>query len=223
MAEDYLTDDEQLEEVKRYVREYAPVLIIGALIGAGGLFGWRYYLSYQNEHGLKAGAQFSQLTTALQSGDETKPRQIANDLIKDYPSSPYADQAKLVLARMDVESGHDADAIGTLTEVMSGSKDSELRQIARLRLARVLIDQGKPDEAIKLLSEATPGSFAGRYHEVHGDALYAKKDVPGAIAEYKAALEASDAGGADAALVEMKMADLGAVDKPLEKLNMVKH
>jgi predicted negative regulator of RcsB-dependent stress response len=223
MAEDYLTDDEQLEEVKRYVREYAPVLIIGALIGAGGLFGWRYYLSYQNERGLKAGAQFSQLTTALQAGDETKPRQIANDLIKDYPSSPYADQAKLVLARMDVESGHGADAIGPLTEVMSGSKDSELRQIARLRLARVLIDQGKPDEAIKLLSEATPGSFAGRYHEVHGDALFAKKDVPGAIAEYEAALEAADAGGADAAMVEIKMADLGAVDKPVEKLNMVKH
>jgi predicted negative regulator of RcsB-dependent stress response len=41
MAED-LTDDEQLEEVKRYVREYAPVLIVGALLGAGGLFGWRY-------------------------------------------------------------------------------------------------------------------------------------------------------------------------------------
>jgi predicted negative regulator of RcsB-dependent stress response len=223
MVEDYLTDDEQLEAVKRYVREYAPVLIIGALIGAGLFFGWRYYLNYQNDHGLKAGAQFSQLTSALQSGDETKPRQIANDLIKDYPSSPYADQAKLVLARMDVESGHDADAIGPLSEVMSGSKDSELRQIARLRLARVLIDEGKPDEAIKLLSEATPGSFAGRYHEAHADALYAKKDVPGAIAEYKAALEAADAGGVDAAMVEMKMADLGAADKPLEKLNMVKH
>jgi predicted negative regulator of RcsB-dependent stress response len=105
---------------------------------------------------------------------------------------------------------------------MNGSKDTELRQVARLRLARVLIDQGKPDDAIKLLSEATPGSFAGRYHEVHGDALYAKKDVSGAIAEYKAALDAADEGGVDAATVEMKMADLGAVDNPLEKLNMVK-
>jgi len=223
MAEEYLTDDEQLEEVKRYVREYAPVLIIGALIGAGGLFGWRYYLSYQNERGLKAGAQFSQLTNALQSGDVNKPLQIATDLIKDYPSSPYADQARLVLARIDVESGQEANAIAPLTEVMSGSKDSELRQIARLRLARALIDLGKPDEAIKLLSEATPGSFAGGYHEVHADALYAKKDLPGAIAEYRAALDAADTGGVDTAVVEMKMADLGAVDNPLEKLKMVKH
>jgi predicted negative regulator of RcsB-dependent stress response len=221
MTEEYLTDDEQLDEVKRYVREYGPVLIIGALLGAGGLFGWRYYLNYQNERGLKAEAQFSQLESALQSGDVNKPRQIATGLIADYPSSPYADQARLVLARMDVESGHDADAVAPLTEVMNGSKDTELRQIARLRLARVLIDAGKPDDAIKLLSEAAPGSFAGRYHEVHGDALYAKKDLPGAIAEYRAALNAADAGGVDAALVEMKMADLGA-DKPLESLHMVK-
>ena len=222
MAEDYLTDDEQLEEVKRYVREYAPVLIIGALLGAGGLFGWRYYQGYQNERGLKAGAEFSQLSTALQAEQDVKARQIATDLIKDYPSSPYADQAKLALARIEVEESHLANAVAPLTEVMNGSKDSELRQIARLRLARVLIDLGKPDDAIKLLSEATPGSFAGRYHEVHADALYAKKDVPGAIAEYKAALQAADAGGVDAAMVEMKLADMGVVDKPLEKLNMVK-
>jgi predicted negative regulator of RcsB-dependent stress response len=222
MAEEYLTDDEQLEEVKRYVREYAPVLIIGALLGAGGLFGWRYYQSYQTERGLKAAGQFAQLSATLQGKDDAKSRQVAADLIKDYPSSPYADQAKLVLARIDVDAGQDANAVGPLTEVMSGSKDAELRQIARLRLARVLIDQGKPDDAIKLLSEANPGSFAGRYHEVHADALYAKKDTAGAITEYKAALDAADAGGVDAAMVEMKLADLGAVDKHLDKLNMVK-
>jgi predicted negative regulator of RcsB-dependent stress response len=81
-----------------------------------------------------------------------------------------------------------------------------------LRLARVLIDQGKPDEAIKTLAAGTPGSFAGRYHEVHGDALYAKKDIPGAIAEYNSALGASE-GGADAALLQLKLADLASNEK----------
>ena len=86
----------------------------------------------------------------------------------------------------------------------------------------MLIDQGKPDDAIKLLSEANPGSFAGRYHEVHADALYAKKETAAAITEYMAALDAADAGGVDPALVEMKLADLGAVDKHLDTPNMVK-
>jgi predicted negative regulator of RcsB-dependent stress response len=223
MTEEYLTDDEQLEAVKRFTREYAPVLIIGALIGAGALFGWRYYQTYQTQQGLKAAAQFAELSALAQGSDVAKSRQVADQLIQDYPSSPYADQAKLVLARIDVDAGQDANAIAPLTAVMNDSKDTELRQIARLRLARVLIDQGKPDDAIKLLSEANPGSFAGRYHEVHADALYAKKDTAAAITEYKAALDAADAGGVDAAMVEMKLADLGAVDKRLENPNMSLH
>ena len=223
MTEEYLTDDEQLEAVKRFTREYAPVLIIGALIGAGALFGWRYYQNYQTQQGLKAAAQFAELSALAQGSDAAKARQVADQLIQNYPSSPYADQAKLVLARIDVDAGQDANAGEPLTAVMNSSKDTELRQIARLRLARVLIDQGKPDDAIKLLSEATPGSFAGRYHEVHADALYAKKDTAAAITEYKAALDAADAGGVDAAMVEMKLADLGAVDKRFDNPSVGPH
>jgi predicted negative regulator of RcsB-dependent stress response len=223
MTEEYLTDDEQLEAVKRFTREYAPVLIIGALIGAGALFGWRYYQNYQTQQGLKAAAQFAELSALAQGSDAAKARQVADQLIQDYPSSPYADQAKLVLARIDVDAGQDANAVEPLTAVMNSSKDTELRQIARLRLARVLIDQGKPDDAIKLLSEATPGSFAGRYHEVHADALYAKKDTAAAITEYKAALDAADAGGVDAAMVEMKLADLGAADKRFDNPSVGPH
>ena len=152
------------------------------------------------------------MTAALQVNDAQKSRHIADGLIKEFPNSPYADQAQLTIARMDVESGRDADAVAPLTQVMNNSKDSELKQIARLRLARVLIDQGKPDDAIKLLAAGSPGSFAGRYHEVHGDALVAKKDIPGAVAEYNAALAAGDA-GADAAVLELKLADLAPNEK----------
>lgn len=214
MAEEFLTDDEQVAEVKRLVREYAPVLILGAVLGGGGLFGWRYYQTHQTVNALKASDQFNAMSLALQSSDPKKARDLANGIIQNYGGLPYADQARLALARMDVDEGHDANAVAPLTEVMNSSKDSELKHIARLRLARVLIDQGKPDDAIQLLAAATPGSFTGRYHQVHGDALYAKKDTAGAIAEYKAALEHASDGGVDSALVEMKLADLGATEQP---------
>ncbi len=212
MAEEYLTDDEQLEAVKRAFSEYAPWILGGVVIGVGGWFGIQYYRSHQNALAMQAAEQFTQMTTALQMNDGQKSLQIANGLIKNYPSSPYADQAQLTIARIDVDSGKSADAIAPLTEVMNNSKDSELKQIARLRLARVLIDQGKPDDAIKTLAQGTPGSFAGRYHEVHGDALYAKKDIAGAIAEYNQALASSD-GGADSALLQLKLADLASHEK----------
>lgn len=212
MAEEYLTDDEQLEAVKHMFKEYAPWIIGGLVLGLGGWYGIQFYRSHQNERALQAAAQFEQMTFAMQADDRNKSRAIADGLVKDFPSSPYADQAQLAIARMSVEDGHSADAVAPLTQVMDNSKDAELKQIARLRLARVLIDQGKPDDAIKLLAAGTPASFAGRYHEVHGDALYAKKDIAGAIAEYNAALSAGD-GGADSALLELKLADLASNEK----------
>jgi predicted negative regulator of RcsB-dependent stress response len=212
MAEEYLTDDEQLEAVKRAFTEYAPWILGGVVLGVGGWFGIQYYRSHQNALAMHAAEQFTQMTAALQMNDPQKSLQIADGLIKNFPSSPYADQAQLTIARIDVDSGKPADAVAPLTQVMNGSKDAELKQVARLRLARVLIDQGKPDDAIKTLAAGTPGSFAGRYHEVHGDALYAKKDIPGAVAEYNMALAASD-GGADAALLQLKLADLASNEK----------
>jgi predicted negative regulator of RcsB-dependent stress response len=212
MAEEYLTDDEQLEAVKRAFTEYAPWILGGVVLGVGGWYGYQRYQSHQNEVAYRAADQFSQMTAALELNDPKKSLQIADGLIKDFPNSPYADQARLAIARVDVESGKSADAVAPLTQIMNNSKDTELQQIARLRLARVLIDQGKPDDAIKLLAAGTPGSFAGRYHEIHGDALYAKKDIPGAIAEYNAALGVSG-GGVETAMLQLKLADLASNEK----------
>jgi predicted negative regulator of RcsB-dependent stress response len=214
MAEEYLTDDEQLEAVKHAVAAYAPWLIGGALIGAALFFGYRYYQTSGNERALRAAEQFSAMTDALQVNDRVRSRQIADGLIKDYPTSPYADQAQLTIARLYVEDGRLDNAVAPLTQVMNNSKDSELRQIARLRLARILTDQGKADEAIKTLADGKPGAFAGAYHEVRGDAYYAKKDIAGAVTEYKAALGGSDVSGVNAALLELKIQDLGAGAAP---------
>ena len=190
------------------------MILGGVVLGVGGWFGFQSYRSHQNALAMQAAAeQFTQMTFAMQADDRNKSRQIVpTGSSRTTPSSPYADQAQLAIARMSVEDGHSADAVAPLTQVMDNSKDAELKQIARLRLARVLIDQGKSDDAIKLLAAGTPGSFAGRYHEVHGDALYAKKDVAGAIVEYTAALGAGD-GGANSALLELKLADLASNEK----------
>ena len=159
MAEEYLTDDEQLEAVKRAFTEYAPWILGGVVIGVGGWFGIQYYRSHQNAMAMQAAEQFTQMTAALQMNDAQKSLQIADGLIKNFPSSPYADQAQLTIARIDVDSGKPADAVAPLTQVMNNSKDAELKQIARLRLARILIDQGKPDDAIKTLGGRNAGKL----------------------------------------------------------------
>ena len=214
MAEEYLTDDEQWEAVKRWVAENGLWVLAGLVLGVVALVGYRYVDNARNDRALRAAVQFDAMTVALEAKDQGRSRQIADDLIKNFPGSPYADQAQLTLARLAVDDGQAATAVAPLPRVMNDSKDAELRHIARLRLARVLIDLGKPDDAIKTLAEDKPGAFAAAYHEVRGDAFGAKKDVKNAASEYQAALSGSDAGSTDSALLELKIADLGAPPPP---------
>ncbi len=208
MAEEYLTDDEQWDAVKRWLAENGLWIVAGVVLGAALLFGYRYYESSRDERALRAAAQFGDMTAALDRDDVAATRQAAAALIREHPASPYADQAQLTLARLDIDAGRPADAVAPLTGVMKGSKDAELKRIARLRLARLMIDQGRPDAALSTLAEDTPGAFAGRFHEVRGDAFYAKKDFKSALDEYKAALAAADPGGAEGAVLELKIADV---------------
>ena len=209
MAEDYLTDDEQLENVKRVVAENWLWIAGGALLGFAIFFGYRYYDSSRNAAALRAAAQFDAMSGALEANDKAKARQIAADLVKDYAGTPYADQAQLVVARLAVDEGRLADAVAPLTQVMTASKDTELKHIARLRLARVEAAAGKPDDALKTLAEDSWGAFAGHAHQVRGDAFYAKNDMKSALTEYQAALAGGDAAGGDTALLQLKIADLG--------------
>jgi predicted negative regulator of RcsB-dependent stress response len=214
MAEDLLTDDEQWEAIKRWTTENGIWLVAGVALGAALLFGYRFYQGHRTAQELNAAAEFDAMTAAIDANDRAGVRRTGAAILKDYPTTPYADQAELMLARLAVDDGQAANAVAPLTHVMNNSRDAQLRHIARLRLARVLIDQGKPDEAISTLAAASPDKFAARYHEVRGDALYAKKDTAGAVREYQAALEGSDARSADTALLQLKIADLGASVTP---------
>lgn len=209
MAEDYLTDDEQWEAIKRQFRENGAWVVAGVALGAAILFGYRYYEFRVADRDLKAGAQFDAMTAALDRDDRNGAQGLAAAIVKGYASTPYADQAQLVLARLAVDGGKPADAVAPLTIVMNGSKDKELQTVARLRLARVQIEMGKPDDAMATLATGETGAFKGRFHEVRGDALYAKKDVAGAAREYRAAIEAGD-GRSEDQVLELKLADLGA-------------
>jgi predicted negative regulator of RcsB-dependent stress response len=221
MAEEYLTDDEQLEAVKHFLKDNGAWIIGGVLVGAGLFFGMRFYQDRVSNDALAASSAFSAAANALESNDRAKSRQLADAIIKDHARSPYADQARLILARLAVDDGKLDAAVVPLTEVMNGSKDALLRNVARMRLARVLVDQGKPDEAIKTLVEPIPQGFATPYHEIRGDAYAAKKDTAAAIAEYKAALAAPDVNTVVSSVIGLKIQDLGATPSEAAKTGSV--
>jgi predicted negative regulator of RcsB-dependent stress response len=207
-VDDYLSEKEQWEWLKGQVRENAPAAVLAILVVAAGVFGWRWWQGHQDARDLAAGAKYMQMVQALERGDHTQPLVLLGELERDYGASPYTDQARLLAARMYVDAAQLDRAASELATVAEHSKDQELARVARLRLARVQIAQGKPESALATLgTQDSQGAFAGRYHEIRGDAYYAKGDKAAALTEYRSA-QTANTEGTETALLQLKVADL---------------
>jgi predicted negative regulator of RcsB-dependent stress response len=209
-VEDYLSEKEQWEWVREQVKENAPTVIAAIALTAAALYGWRWWQAHQDAERVAASSKYSQVILALDHGDRTQAFSLIGELERDHAASAYADQARLLASRLYVESSQLDKAKAELTAVTEHSADHDLALVARLRLARVEIAQGKPADALATLNGATPGAFAGRYNEVRGDAYLARGDKSAALSEYRNARTATASAGGDAALLDLKIADLVA-------------
>lgn len=209
--DDYLSDErEQWETFKRWISEYGPPVLLAVAIVALGLGGYRWWQNRVSNRDLAAGADYVQMENAFAHGDSTRAYVLLGDIVRNYPTSPYADQARLAAARSFVGSGDFARAADELRAVMLHSSDSVLRLVARARLARVQIAMHQPQQALATLNGAKPGAFAPVYAEARGDAYYALGKKREALAQYRLA-RASDAGGeTDSALLDLEISDLAA-------------
>jgi predicted negative regulator of RcsB-dependent stress response len=212
-VDEYLTEKEQWERVVQWVREQGPWVLVAVAIVLTGYYGWNYWRGRVEQHYMSAATQYEAVLQAFHSRnskgepDVNPGLKLTDQLIKDYPSSGYADQANLFAAGALVESGSLDQAASRLASVMNSTKDPELALVARLRLARVQLAQKKPDEALKTLNAVDPGAFAARYSQVRGDVLLAKGDRDGALREYRAARSTAQ-DTLDTGLLDLKIDEL---------------
>lgn len=209
--DDYLlTEREQWDALKRWVRENGPAVIAGIAIAAIGFGGFRWWQAHQSNVDLAAGTMYVQMENAFAQGNRTQAFILLGDLERKYAASPYADQARLASAKAFVQDTELGRAADELQEVMQHSNDPILRLVARQRLARVQIAQHQPSKALATLNGADPGAMAPLYEVARGDAYYAMGDRSAALAQYRLA-RASDTGGqADTELLDLKISDLAA-------------
>jgi predicted negative regulator of RcsB-dependent stress response len=211
---EYLSEKEQWEEIKTWIRENGIWIVVGTLMAVAGVGVWQWWNGHIDQVNGEANAKYEEMITDLGRKDESGALVLLGTLERDYAATPYVDQARLAFARVYVESRRLDEAVTELQTVMDHSKDKQLALIARLRLARVQISQQKPDDALATLNGVDPGAFGPRFHEVRGDADLAKGDKAGALSEYRAA-HSLDSGGAGSSLLDLKISDLMADAAPL--------
>jgi predicted negative regulator of RcsB-dependent stress response len=207
-VEEYLSEKEQLERLTGWLRANIPWILIGLAVGGAIVGGWRWWQARADRTGVEAAQAYSQILQAFDRGDRTRGMEQVDQLARDFPGSPYVDQADLAAARLLLETGQIDRAAAYLTVVVDHSRDPQLALVARLRLARVQLAQNHPDVALSTLGTTNRGAFEGRFAEVRGDAYFAKGDKASALREYRAARLALGPAQSPNDVLDLKINDL---------------
>jgi predicted negative regulator of RcsB-dependent stress response len=215
-VEDFLSEREQIEQVRGWVKENAPWAIAGLVVGVVFLVGYQQFQSWRGRQSLTANQKYVAELNALARHDRAGGQKLADELVASYKRTPYADFGQLALARFDVEDNKLADAEKLLAGVAQSAADPEMKIIAQLRLARVQRAEHKPDLALATLASVPEAAHGALFYEVRGDLLLDKGDKAGAVKAWKAAVEERDASEADRELLRLKIAanSVGTAEAP---------
>lgn len=203
--DDFLTDEQQADRTKQWLRENGIFLAAGIVLGLGGLFGWQSYEGHQTELSAEAAGVYEQLRSAIDGERYNEVDETLELLAADYASTPYLDQGRLAIAAMHMSRNSPEEAVASLQAVVASGGDPELRRVAELRIAQIQIYLEQYEAALAMLGPDDQSAFVGQFHELRGDVFYARAEYENARDEYRAALDKDSYGVIDRAFVQMKL------------------
>ena len=203
------TDEEQVEKLKQWWNENGRAVIAGIVIGMSGLFGYRYWIDMHEAAAEAASKHFTEMVTALETGDSASITSQANILLAEFADTEYAIHARFALARNFVENGEYKKARQELEQIIGSAGENPLGFLARKRLAAVQLQLAQPEQALVTLSVDIPPAFRAAVEELRGD-IYASlgKNIEAATA-YRNAQGGTPA-PANAEFLQQKLDDLGS-------------
>lgn len=210
MSIELMDEHERGERVRRWLKDNGNALVGGVAVGLLGFFGWEWHQNSQLQARYDAANQFEALRKAISADQAETIAEVAAGMGEKFKDSPYIALAQLQVAQTKLEAGDLDAASAALDKARSAAKEPLLAQLATLRLARLRVAQGQLDQALAL-ADAAKVDFPGLASELRGDILKAQGKNEEAISAYQDALTHLDANQPSRGLVELKLADLGAV------------
>ena len=185
-------DEENIEALKKWWQENGKQLLISVFAIIGGLVGWNFYQSSEQESLNAASDLYEEILAltvkdqneALSDSDRKKIISYSQQLREEYPASSYASFGSLFAAAAEVENGNLEQAEISLNWVLENSSggifsDTEegLLLATKLRLGRVLLAQGDAERALDCINTVDPKEFETGFAELRGD-IYVALDQP---------------------------------------------
>lgn len=191
MAHYDLEEQEQIDELKAWWKQYGN-LVTGLVVAVAlGVLSWQGWNWYQNSQNSQAATVYGALEQAVMANDAQRIKTVAGELTEKFARTPYAALGAMMAAKASFEAGDAKTARLQLSWAADNGKN-EVRDLARLRLAALLIDDKAYDEALKQLNGSYAPAFAPRFNDLKGEVLLAQGKKAEARAAFQAAVTALD-------------------------------
>ena len=197
------SEEEQVDKLKKWWDSNGKQIIAGAVLGLAGIFGWNYYVDYQDSQALNARALYLYLSYASDSANVG----AYDKLIKDHSSSSYADQATLLMAKYLFEAENYSLALDALKPLMS-RENSVIASTAALRSASLYLELGQHQEALAVLNMDNANEFSGLFYNLAGDVYLDLGNNEEARNSYALAIENITDNSSLSQLIQIKLDDL---------------
>lgn len=204
-----LEEQEQLDQLKHFWKRYGNLITWLLIAVLGSLASWNGYQWWNKRQAEQASAMFDEVERVISGGDVAAAERAFSDMKQRFPSTVYAQQAGLTLARVAYISGKPEVAQNALAWVAESSADAGLAAVAKIRHAGLLLESKSFESAMKLLEGSFPAEFAGLVADKKGDAMLAQNKPEQAIAFFREAYKQLPEREQYRRLVEVKLASLG--------------
>jgi predicted negative regulator of RcsB-dependent stress response len=206
------SEEEEIEQLKGWLRDYGPSFLIGVVLALAIGFGWNWWKERQVRIAQAASSEYSQLLKDISRTRFTRARNKATDLMTEYEGTPYAAWAAISVAKIDVTEKALDDAQEKLEWAIEHTKNESLKQTARIRLAKVLIAKNDPKRALVILNTMHDDTFQGLVFDAKGDAYVAIGDRAEAKQAFESAIEyLSKQGIQPPAFLTMKLQNVDSI------------
>ena len=204
----HITEEQQLEQLKKFWKEYGLSIITGVVLALVIGFGWRFYRSYITQRAQTASVVYSRVMIDVATANLKDAQEQVNRLLSDYKHTPYSDLGALMLAKVYVTQNNLSQAKQNLNWVIDHAHTKTFKQLALIRMARLELADGQFQNALNALSKVILPSFLPMIEEVKGDVYVKMGEKDKARVAYQAALKALPEDAMGRSVLRMKLNDL---------------
>ncbi|HEY7866518.1 MAG TPA: tetratricopeptide repeat protein [Psychromonas sp.] len=191
IIEGYETEEQQVVAIKNWWKENGNTLIIAAVVGLAGLWGWRFYNESVITGQEEASQAYSDMLVKFESKGAEAGLEDIKTFIADNQDNNYGVLASLLLAKEAVQQKDFALAKAQLVQLQSQNEYAPLNAVINLRLARVEAQLGEDEQALKTLALITEPSFLAKANQVKGSIYLKMGDIEKARTAFQEAINAS--------------------------------